>query len=247
MFGLLHSLFITLVHEPLYNGLVAIIAYIPGGDVGFAVILLTVIVKILLLPLAIRASRTQHGMREIEPLIRELRERHKGDPEVMARETMALYRLKGINPFASIGLILIQLPVIFGLYFVFYKGGLPDLHLESLYALTPRPDTVSMLFMGIVDMAARSAPIAFLAGITQYFQARVAMPDAPKPKDPAQPTFGEDFARSMHLQMRYVLPIVVTCVAYFATAAVALYWFTSNIASIIQEWYVRRKAQVTEL
>lgn len=243
MFGALYT---HLIHEPLYNALIALVAVIPGGDVGIALILLTILVKSLLFPLAIRASKTQKAIREIEPTLKALREKHKSDPEKLARETMALYRERGVNPFASIGILLIQLPIILGLYFVFARGGLPDLHVESLYAFTPRPETISMLFVGLIDMAAKSPLLALLAGLSQFFQARLALPEPPKPQNPDKPTFGEDFARSMHLQMRYVLPVVVTAVAYFAAAAVALYWVTSNIVSILQEWHIKRSAREQE-
>ena len=237
---MLGMLFHEGVYVPLYNALVGLIDLIPGGDVGVAVILLTLLVKAILFPLALKASRTQVALRELEGPLRDIKERYKDQPEEQAKKTLALYREKGVNPFASIGLLFLQLPVIFGLYWVFYKGGLPVIDVAVLYSFVPTPTEVSMLFFGLIDMAGRSLPLAFLAGATQYLQARYAMPKAPTPKNPDEPTFGEDFARSMHLQMRYVLPVVVGAVAYFATAAVALYWVTSNIAGIAQELYVLR-------
>lgn len=238
------ALFHEIIYLPLYNALVGLVDVVPGADVGIAVILLTILVKVILFPLSLKASRTQVAMRELEQPLRDIKEKYKDSPEEQAKQTLALYREKGVNPFASIGLLLLQLPVIFGLYFVFYKGGLPAIDVSALYSFIPVPETVSMMFLGIIDMAGRSLPLAILAGVTQFIQARHSMPEAPKPRDPSKPTFGEDFARSMHLQMRYVLPVIVGSVAYFATAAVALYWVTSNIAGIIQELYVKR-AKVT--
>jgi YidC/Oxa1 family membrane protein insertase len=95
-----------------------------------------------------------------------------------------------------------------------------------------------MHFLGFVDLASKSPTLAVLAGISQYWQAYFAMPAAPPRSENA--TFQEDFTRAMSVQMRYVLPVFIVFVAYVASAAVALYWITSNIFMIGQELYVRR-------
>ncbi len=98
-----------------------------------------------------------------------------------------------------------------------------------------------MHFLGFVDMAGKNIPLAILAGISQHFQARLAMPPSAPRKENA--TFQEDFARSMQVQVKYVLPFVIVFVAYVASAAVALYWITSNIFAIGQEIQVKRSVE----
>lgn len=231
--------FNTIVFTPLYNGLVFFIDHVPFADVGIAVVLLTLLVKFILLPLAHKAIRTQALMRTIGPEITAIREKNKDNREAQARQTMALYKEKGVNPFSGFILILIQLPIIFGLYWVFFKGGLPVINIDILYSFITPPRTVNMEFLGLIDMAGKSLILALLAGITQFFHARLSLP-ALQARGEKQ-SFKDDLARSFHIQMRYVLPVIVAVIAYTISSAVALYWLTSNIFAIGQEIFVRRK------
>ncbi len=241
---MLKSAFNDYIFTPLYNALVYLIDVVPGGDVGVAVIVLTIGVKIILIPLSLKAARTQVIMRELEEPLKAIQAKYKDKKDLESRqqqsaEIMGLYREKGVNPFSSILLLFIQLPIIFGLYWVFFRGALPEVDPSLLYAFVRVPDVVTMEFLGWVDVAERSLVLALLAGATQYYQTKLAFPK-PKPRDPETASFSDDLARSMHVQMRYVLPVVVVVFAYIISAAVALYWTTSNIVSILQEWHVRR-------
>src|SRR6185436_3117124 len=100
----------------------------------------------------------------------------------------------------------------------------------------------NLMFLGILDLAAKSKVLALLAGLSQFFQVRIATPSTLPPKDPSKKeTFGENLARSMNIQMRYILPVFIAFVAYNVSAAIALYWTASNVVAIIQEILVRRK------
>jgi len=233
----------TFFFDPVYNALVFFVDVVPHGDVGLAIISTVIFVKLVLLPLSVKATKTQVVMRELEPKLRALKEKFKDDREAQAREMLALYRDKGINPFASVLLIFLQIPIIIALYLAVYSGGgvaLPAINTELLYSWVPVPAAASMVFLGMIDIAGRSVPLALLAGITQFFQAKLSMP-APEPREPdAAPDFKADFQRTMHAQMRYVLPIVIFFVAYSISAAIALYFVVSNLFGIVQELYIRR-------
>lgn len=232
----------TIFFDPIYNALIFILDHVPGGDVGIAIILLTVLIRIILLPLSLKAAKTQHAMRTLEPKLTEIKEKHKGDREKLARETMGVYKEAGINPFASILLVLVQLPIIIALYLAVYRGGgvpFPDINVDLLYSFVPSPETVDMIFLGIVDIAGRSLPLALLAGITQYFHTHLSLPPLPPRKKGAAPNFKDDFTRSMQMQMRYVMPVIIFFVAYTISAAIALYFLVSNLVSIAQEFIVR--------
>ncbi len=231
------DLFHTVFYNPLYNALVALVDTVPFADVGIAVIILTVAVKFVLFPLSMKAVRTQLSMKRIEPEVARIRERYPNREE-QARKTMELYRREGVNPLSSFLVILIQLPIIFALYFVFFRGGLPAIDSTLLYSFIPVPTEVNMHFLGLIDVAGRSVLLALFAGVTQFFQAKLAVPP-PAPTN-GTPTLRDDLAKSFHLQIRYVLPVVVTVIAYTISAAVALYWTTSNLFAIGQELYVRR-------
>lgn len=236
---MISSAFNAFVHTPLYNGLIFFVDIVPFHDVGLAVILLTIAVRIFLFPLSRQAVKTQLAMKEVAPEIEALKEKYKDKQEEQARAIFALYRERGIRPFSSFFLILLQLPILFGLYWVFYKGGLPEINVSELYSFIPTPPTVNMNFLGIIDMAGRNIVLAGLAGVTQLIQARLSM--GPRKAHEGPVTFGSDLARSMDIQMRYVLPAMITIIAYTISAAVALYWVTSNTFMILQEYVSGRR------
>lgn len=237
------SLFHTVVYDPLYNALVFLISIVPGADVGIAVILLTVFVKLLLFPLAHKVARTQVVIKRIQPQLDALKEKFKNNKQEQTLKTLALYKENRINPFFGFLVILIQLPIILGLYWVFYKGGLPVINMDLLYSFVNGSVIPNMTFIGITDMAAKSLVLALLAGVTQFINMRIIMPSAPKKKEDGKASIKDDIARSMHVQMKYVMPIIITVVAYTISSAVALYWVTSNIFSIGQELFVRRNVR----
>ncbi len=239
------SLFHTIVYDPLYNALVFLIGIVPGADVGIAVILLTVFVKLLLFPLAHKVARTQVVIKRIQPELDALKEEYKEDKQEQTLKTLALYKDNNINPFFGFLVILIQLPIILGLYWVFYKGGLPIINMELLYSFVNGITVPNMTFVGITDMAGKSLVLALLAGVTQFINMQIIMPSAPKKAE--KPSIKDDIARSMHMQMKYVMPIIITVVAYTISAAVALYWVTSNIFSVFQELLVRKQMKTEKI
>jgi YidC/Oxa1 family membrane protein insertase len=232
----------TLFFDPVYNGLVFFIDVVPGGDVGIAIILITVVVKTILLPLSIKAAKTQKVIKDIDPKIKEIKKDIK-DPQEQARAIMDLYKVSGINPFASILLMLLQIPIIIALYLAVSNGGgapLPDVNAELLYSFIPRPDEVSMFFLGMLDIAQKSLPLALLAGITQFIHGHLSFPKLP-PRDPnAAPSMKDDFGRNMQLQMKYVMPVLIAIVAYTISAAIALYFVVSSVTAILQELVLKK-------
>lgn len=231
------------IYEPLYNALVYLIDIVPGHDVGVAVILLTLAVKLLLIPLSRQAIRTQVAMRAIAPQMEEIKKKHKDNQEEQARAMFALYREKNIRPFSTFFLVLLQLPILFGLYWVFWKGGLPMINADILYSFVPAPPSVDMTFLGFIDMGERSVLLALLTGITQYIYTRLSMgPRQPRVKT-EETSFSADMAHSFDLQARYVLPVLFTVISYSLSAALPLYWATSNIFMIGQEMLMGRGVQ----
>ena len=233
----------TFFFDPVYNALVFFIAVIPGGDVGLAIIATVLLVKTVLLPLSIKAVKTQKIMREIEPKLKKLKEKHKDDKQQQAQAMMDIYREAGINPLASIFLIFLQIPIIIALYFAVYSGGgvaLPEINLALLYAFVAAPVEVTMNFLGLIDITGRSLILALGAGITQYIHVTLTMPTLP-PKEPgAAPDLKEDFMRNMQTQMKYVMPVLITIAAYVISAAIALYFLVSNVVTITQEYFIRK-------
>jgi YidC/Oxa1 family membrane protein insertase len=235
-----HSFFF----DPIYNSLVYFIDMVPHGDVGLAIILTVILVKVLLLPLSLKAARTQLIMRDIEPKLQEIKEKYKEKREEQALKTMELFKESKVNPFSSIPPLFIQIPIVIALYLAVNKGGgvpLPNINVALLYSFIPSPEETSMLFLGMLDIAAKSLPLALLAGVTQFIHTHLSLPK-PVARDPKkEPNFKDDFARSMQLQMRYVMPGIIFFAAYSISAAIALYFTVSNLMAIAQEYVVRHK------
>ena len=240
-------LYHTFIYTPLYNALVFFINIAPLHDVGIAIILLTIFVKTLLFPLAQKMARSQLIMKKLQPELDALKEKYKNNKQKLTEETFALYKKYKINPFFGIVVLFIQLPVIIGLYWVFYKGGLPNIDPKMLYSFIhlPTGGEVNMNFLGLIDMSGKSVVLALLAGVTQFINTQITMP-TPKDDPNKQKGLKDEIAKSMHMQMKYVMPVFITVIAYSISSAVALYWVTSNLYTIAQELYVRKRIKFSK-
>lgn len=233
--------FSAFIYEPLYNGLTYLVDIVPAHDIGIAVVILTIAVKIVLFPLSRQAIRTQAAMRSIAPDVEEIKKKFKDKQEEQAKAIFALYKERGVRPFSSFLLILVQFPILFGLYWVFWKGGFPNVDPSLLYSFVPFPESVNMEFLGLVDMRERSIILAILTGITQYTYTRLSMGSRKPAVKEDKPSFSSDMARSFDLQARYVLPLIFSGIAYTLAAALPLYWTTSNLFMIAQELAMGRR------
>lgn len=239
---MLASLFSALIYEPLYNGLVFLIDIVPGHNIGLAVIALTLVVRLILYPSSRKGIQSQMKMQKIQPEIDEINRKYKDDREARARETLKLYKEKKISPFAPIAPLLLQLPVIFALYYVFARSGLPTINGDLLYSFIHQPENASTNFFNLFDITMKNWPIAVLAGVTQFIQANVytRLTQSKKQEKSGEMSFQADFQKSMNFQMRYILPVFITFVAHSLSSAIALYWTTTNLFSIMQELITRR-------
>jgi len=236
--------FHQVLYVPIYNLLIYFVGILPGADVGLAVVMVTLVVKILTLPLSFSALKTQAAMRRIDPELKALRETHKDDKQKQAEAMFALYKEHGIRPFSSMLAMLVQIPILITLYLVFLRESIDTVNTELLYSFVPDPGAISALFLGFFVIAGHNVILAVLAAVTQFFQARYAIPVPAKverdfSQGPTKAAMGAEFGRAMAIQARYVLPIVIGVVA-FTSGAVALYFITSNVVGILQEFIIRR-------
>ncbi len=236
---MLSDIWNAVFYGPLLNALALLVSVIPGGDVGVAVIMLTLFVKIALFPLSQRSIESQIKMNALAPDIKKIKESGVSREE-QAKKTFDLYKRHKTNPFSGCLLVLIQIPIIFALYYVFLKG--INLESELLYSFVRAPEEVNMLFLGVLDIGKKSLVLAILAGVSQYFQASL-MPKA-VPSEKTSLSFQENLAKSMHTQMKYIFPFVVAFIAYSVSGAVALYWVTGNIFAIGQQVYANKKKRL---
>src|SRR3989344_3272694 len=173
----MHYLWDTLLYKPLINALAFLVSIVPGGDLGVAVIFLTILVKLVLFPFSQKAIKNQAAMTMLAPELEKIK-KSAANKEEQARLTFELYKKDKTNPFSGCLLVLVQIPIIFALYYVFFKG----LNFESgmLYSFVPVPEHINMIFLGMLDITQKSVALAVLAGISQYLQAHF-MPKPPIP------------------------------------------------------------------
>jgi len=237
---MLTNIWNTVLYGPLLNALAFLVSIVPGGDVGIAVIILTLIVKTVLFPLSQRSIESQIKMNLLAPELKKIKN-SGASKEEQAKQTFELYKHHKTNPFSGCLLVLIQIPVIFALYYVFLKG--IDFQGGLLYPFVHAPEHVNMLFLGVLDISQKGLTIlAVLAGISQYLQASLMPKPVISKKTPN--SFQENMSRSMQTQMKYIFPFVVAFIAYSVSGAVALYWITSNIFAIGQQIYANKKKKL---
>lgn len=232
-------LYHTLFFDPLYNILIYLFKILPWVDTGIVVIILTVFVRLILFPLSRKAVLTQARMSEIGPQLAEIKEKYKGKSEEQAKQTMALYREKGVNPFSGILVIIIQIPIIFALYQIFIH--FPEVNTELLYSFVSDPGKINTTFLGIFDLTTKNIYLAILAAISTFFQFQMSMKNQTAPKGNS---FGDNLTRSMQSQMKYLFPIIVFFISYRISGVIALYWLVTNIFTIAQEYFVRKNIKL---
>ncbi len=175
MFEALIKIFENFLYHPLFNFLILLYSYLPGHDFGIAVILLTIIIRLILYPVSVKALNSQMALQKLQPKVQEIQKKYKDNKEQLTKETLDLYRREKINPFSGLFLALIQLPILIALYTVFWKGLNPG-ELSNLYGFVPNPGQINAIFLGIIDLSKPNFVFALLAGILQFFQTKMLTP-----------------------------------------------------------------------
>jgi len=223
----------VILRQPLFNALIFLVWLVPNHNVGWAIIGLTVIIRLILLPSSLSAARQQKKMRDLQPELTALAEKYKGQKEKLAQAQMAFYKENKVNPLGSCLPLLVQLPILIVLYYVF-QDGLSVNRFDMLYNFTPRPEFIKTVFLGI-DLA---QPDKYISGILQFIQSKQLMPSITKAADPKK---GPDMQAMMSKQMMYLMPIFTVFIAGRLPAALPLYWIITNLFTIGQQWYVFRE------
>lgn len=214
-------------YRPLLNGLVFLYTVIPFAKEGLAIIVFTIIIRMLLFPLTLKSIEQQQAMRQFQPEVEKLKKKYKNKPEKLNQELLGLYSKHGINPAMSCLPILIQLPIMIALYQAF-RGFTPD-HIaqvnEKLYAFIPPLTDIDPHFL-IWNLSQPDPTfiLAVLAGVLQFFQTRLMLPKNTS-DDPTQ--------KAMQ-QTAYFLPLLLIITSTQFPAALPLYWTVGAAVAILQ-------------
>jgi len=234
---LLINAFNVILYQPLFNALVFLYQYLPGHDFGVAVIVLTILIRLILYPLMVQSIKSQKTLSELQPKIQEIQSKYKDDKEKQAKAMMELYQKEKINPFGGCLPLLLQLPILIALYQVFWKGLRPEA-MKNLYSFIPNPGTIDPTFFGLINLGEASLVLALLAGITQFFQTKMVTPKTAKIKKGDQMS---QFSGMMQKQMLYFFPIFTVFILWRLPAAIALYWIITALFSIGQQYLIFKK------
>ncbi len=226
------QLFNSLFYQPLFNLLIIICQFVPGNNFGLAIIILTLIVKLLFYPFGVLAIKNQKLMEGLKGKISEVQKKYQNDKQEQARQTMAIYKEAKISPFSGFLPLLVQLPILLALYRVSINGLKPE-SFDQLYSFIVKPLTISPYFINGLDLNQPSLVLTIIAGISQWFQSRQMKPAPGGQKRPEM--------EIIQKQMQFLFPIITVVILLKLPAAVALYWLVANIFTIFQQFIIERQ------
>ncbi|MDO8518382.1 MAG: YidC/Oxa1 family membrane protein insertase [bacterium] len=235
-------MFETFLIKPLYNAFIYLIGVAPGGDVGFAIIVMTIIVRAVFYPAFTASIRTQMGMQAVQGEIDEINTKYKDNSDEKAKRTMQLFKDKKIRPFAGFIAILVQIPIFIALYYAFFREDLPRIATHLLYPFVSAPPVVNLEFLGFLNLLASHN--IFLAAIVGGLQYLVVYVSLLRTKSGPQSTLAPKKAQAQAMQqnmMLYFMPVLFAVITYSLPAAAGLYFGVGNLISLGQELLIRRQ------
>lgn len=229
----MYQLYHIILFQPLLNLLIFLYNHI--GDIGIAIIIVTILIRLILLQPSLKAIKAQKALQELQPKIKKIQEKYKNDKERQSKELMKFYQENKVNPFSSCLPMLVQLPVLFALYSVF-RVGLTAQSMQYLYSFIPTPEHINTMFLGLINMAQPNVILAVLAGVLQFLQTKMMMKKTPKTlKKPLS-----DMSGILGKQMTYLMPAMTTFIALSLPSGLALYWITTTVFAIVQQYVIMR-------
>lgn len=259
-------IFQTVISKPLFNLLVFFTQTVPGKSFGLSIVLVTILVRLLLFIPNQKSLQSQRKLQKLQPQMQALRKKYAKNQQMMAMKTMELYRTAKVNPMSSCLPMLLQLPILLGVYYIVQDGLSPHLTF-LLYPFQQLADLagVNSMFLGynlqltpvgaidwtVLDTRWLYLLIPAVVAVTQWFAIRMSLartnsnkPDQPKnkkkkKKKEEEPT--NDMAAQMQQMtgmMQWLMPGMIGFFTATFPAAVGLYWFTSTLFGIFQQKYV---------
>jgi len=238
--GLIRKLAVGVFYRPIYNGLIFLTAYLPGHSLGLAIIILTLIIRTILLVPNQKALRAQKKMQDIQPRLEKIKEKHKGDQQRIAMETMALWKEAKVSPAGSCLPMLLQFPFLIAIFYVTRDALNPDTAnlLYSTYNNFSLTST-NHFFLGL-DLAKNNIYVLpLIIGGLQFIQVRLTMARKNKKKSDDKDSKQAQMAMASNMMM-YIMPVMIAVFTATLPAGVGIYWGTSTIYGIIQQLVINK-------
>ncbi|MGC9031397.1 MAG: YidC/Oxa1 family membrane protein insertase [Minisyncoccia bacterium] len=231
------SFFYLFLFKPIFNLLIFLYNILPYKDFGFAVILLTIVIKIIIFPLSLSSRLYQEKMLLIEPEIKSLQEKIKKekDPKIqkeIIQKMMEIYKKEKVNPFFSIIPSIFQVLIFIALFLVFKTDFSPDTLSSNLYSFMAKPNFIYSRFLNIFDLTKPNIFLAIAAGIFQYLQIKMTIPPINK---------NEDFLFAFQKQMIITMPFFTFLILFKLPSVLGLYWLMLSLVSILEEKFIIKR------
>ena len=220
------------VLQPMINVLIMLTSYL-ASNFGMAIIVLTVVVNICMVPLTIKQTRASKSMQEMQPKLVELKKKHEKDKQKLAQEQMRLYKESGMNPVGCLGPMLIQMPIWIALYqsIMMSLAVAPEGLLNLSRYLYSWPVVFSMLPLNNnflwLNLASPNLVLAVLVGGSMWLQQKMATPVTTDPRQ-----------RSQSQMMLWMMPLMFAFLALSFPSGLALFWVTSSVVRIVIQYRV---------
>lgn len=228
-------------YQPIFNALIFLASIVPGHDLGLAIILLTIIFRTILLIPSQRALKSQRVMQELQPKLKHIQEKYKGNQEKIAQETMMLWKSHKVNPLGSCLPLLIQMPILIGIFYVIQTGLSPN-NVHLLYGPLQNFSLTSIQtnFLGILELThVNLFVLPLIVGGLQFGQMKLAMMRKKnKEETPKKQKTEMEMASKM---MIYIMPVMIAVFTASVPAGVGLYWIISTLYGIGQQLVVNRQ------
>jgi YidC/Oxa1 family membrane protein insertase len=261
----------TIIVQPIFNLLVLIYALLPGHNFGLAIVLFTILVRLAMWPLVKKQLNHAKAMRELQPEIKKIKAAAKGDKQKESAMTMELYKEREINPFASLGIVIIQLPILLGLYaglnriihnpHQIVSFSYPAIqHMGWIQTLSHNIHRFDNTFLGVVNLTRTAVSssgvywagilIAAAAALAQYFQSRQLMPQSKDSRSlrailreagKGQSADQSEVNAAVGRSTMLLVPALVFLFALHLALALPLYWLTSSLVAYVQQSRVLRE------
>ncbi len=226
------------LYRPIFNGLYVVLVFIYDnlafGDIGVAIILLTLVVRVVLYPIFHKGMYHQSVMQKLQPKIKEIQTKHKDDMQKQSEALLDLYREHKVNPFSGFLFLLLQLPIFIAMYGLFRDLGSGTL--QALYPTIVARGDINFMFLGLINMQERSIILIAIAVVLQYLQGRYAMVKTAKEDVNKELSTAEQVSRNM----LYLMPGITLVILWSFSSAIALYWAATTAFSILQQYIINK-------
>lgn len=237
------ELFNTYLYQPIFNLLVFLYNILPGQDIGLAIIVMTVLIRLAFYPLSRKSIESQKALQDLQPKLEEIKKKYKGEKEKLGQAMMKLYKEEKINPASSCLPLLIQLPFLIAVYRVFAVG-LSNGSLDMIYPFIHNPGYINTISFGFFDLGRPQWVLAVLAAAAQFWQAK--MLSTKKPEIKSEGSKDEAFATIMNKQMVYFLPLFTLWIGFKFPGGLMLYWLITTVWTAVQQLLIFKKQKQKE-